>query len=194
MNKDDIKELHFITYIENVPSIMANGILPRNKARNLTLRDISAEGVQERRKNKKIPGTTKSLHDYANLYFDTHNPMLSVRRTENNEICILRIQSSVLDIPGVIVTDKNAARECWFKTVSEGLPLLNKNEIYATFWTDVDPIKAYKHAGIKCAEVLVPDCVGPNYIFGAYVANNLALDKLRAVSQINGIIKSAIFF
>jgi len=195
MNKYDIAELHFITYIENIPSILKKGILSHNISRNINFCDISESGVQERRAKKKIPGTNKNLHDYANLYFDAHNPMLSKRRSQNNKICVLRINNIVLNIDGVIITDKNAARECWFKTVDEGLPLLNKEEIYATFWIDDnDPIKEDKQKGIKCAEVLVPDRVHSDYIFGAYVANSVAFDNLCNLSNINGIIKSELFF
>jgi Pyruvate/2-oxoacid:ferredoxin oxidoreductase gamma subunit len=121
--------------------------------------------------------------------------MLSKRRSQNNKICVLRINNKVLDIDGVIITDQNAARECWFKTVDEGLSLLNKEEIYATFWIDDnDPIKEDKQKGIKCAEVLVPDRVHSDYIFGAYVANSVAFDNLCNLSNINGIIKSELFF
>jgi len=194
MNRCDVAELHFITYIENVPSILKRGILSHNESRNINFHDISESGVQERRAKKKIPGTNKSLHDYANLYFDAHNPMLSARRSKNDEICVLRIKNIVLNIDGVIITDKNAARECWFKTVDEGLPLLNKDEIYATFWTDNNPIKEYKHAGIKCAEVLVPDCVHSDYIIGAYVDNITALNNFCNLSDLGAIIRSELFF
>ena len=70
MIRVDVKDLHFITYISNIPSIQSAGI-----------RDVLA-------------------------------------------------------LQGVIVTDKNAARECWFKPVDEGLPLLNREEIYASFWLE----------------------------------------------------------
>jgi len=195
MNKSEVEELHFITYIKNVPLIMKHGILCHNRSQRLNPKDISEPGVQEHRAKKKIPGTNRKLHDYVNLYFDAHNPMLSARRSKNNEICVLRVRSMVLDIEEVIVTDKNAARECWFKAVDEGLPLLNRDEIYAKFWTNHDDqIKEYRHAGIKCAEVLVPDYVHPDYIFGAYVANKEALNKLCKISTIEGIIKGNLFF
>jgi hypothetical protein len=158
------------------------------------LRDISEGGVQELRRKKKIPGTNKNLHDYTNLYFDAHNPMLSARRSENDEICVLRIKNIVLNIDGVIITDKNAARDCWFKTVEEGLPLLNKGEIYATFWINDNPIKQDRHKAIKCAEVLVPDCVPSDYIIGAYVYNSAALNNLCNLSNLNVIIKKELFF
>lgn len=108
MNCSDIIELYYITHINNVPSIMKRGILSRNKARrdSIDSHDISMESVQGRRSNKKIPGTKKVLHDYANLYFDAHNPMLSKRRSKNNEICVLRVNKSILDLEGIIVTDK----------------------------------------------------------------------------------------
>jgi len=194
MNKCDVAELHFITYIDNIPSILEKGILSHNISRNINFCDISESGVQKRRAKKKIPGTNKSLHDYANLYFDAHNPMLSKRRSQNNKICVLRINNKVLDIDGVIITDQNAARECWFKTVDEGLPLLNKEEIYAPFWICNNPIKQDRHKAIKCAEVLVPDRVHSDYIFGTYVANSVAFDNLCNLSNINGIIKSELFF
>jgi len=194
MNRCDVEELHFITYIENVPSILKRGILSHNISRNINFHDISESGVQELRAKKKIPGTNRSLHDYANLYFDAHNPMLSARRSENDKICVLRIKNIVLNIDGVIITDKNAARECWFKTVDEGLPLLNKDEIYASFWIYDNPIKQDKHKGIKCAEVLFPDCVHPDYIIGAYVADSIAFENLCNLSDINVIIKSELFF
>ena len=194
MNICDVEELHFITYIENVPSILKRGILSHNLSRRTNFRDISESGVQELRAKKKIPGTNRSLHDYANLYFDAHNPMLSARRSENDKICVLRIKNIVLNIDSVIITDKNAARECWFKTVDEGLPLLNKDEIYATFWIYDNLIKQDKHKGIKCAEVLVPDCVHSDYIIGAYVYNSTALNNLCNLSNLDVIIKEKLFF
>ncbi len=170
MNRSDIKELYFIAYIENVPSILQRGIVSRNKAKkeHMKFKDISNPEVQDRRKDKKIPGTPLQLHDYVNLYFDAHNPMLSARRSENDEICVLRVHADVLDPKGAIVTDQNAARECWFKPVDQGLPLLDKNEIYAAFWLDRDdPMNEYRLAGVKCAEVLLPECVESRYIMGA---------------------------
>jgi hypothetical protein len=194
MDRNDVKELHFITYIENVPSILKSGILSHNRSQAISFYDISEGGVQERRAKKKIPGTNKNLHDYANLYFDAHNPMLSARRSENDNICVLRIDKSILDIEGIIITDQNAARECWFKTVAEGLPLLNKEEIYATYWTDNDLIKQDRLKGIKCAEVLVPEIVYSDYIIGAYVASDTARSNLCKKCDIDVIINNKMFF
>lgn len=110
MNRQDIKELYYITAIDNMKSIMEGGILCHRLAERLSHCSIADNNVQDRRKNKRIPGTNKILHDFANLYFDAHNPMLSRLREKNNSICVLRINSDVFDLPGVIVSDRNAAR------------------------------------------------------------------------------------
>lgn len=194
MNINDIHELYFITDISNVASIMSEGIFSHNEVRRVHHRSIAEQGVQERRQNKKIPGTNKHLHDYANLYFDAHNPMLSARRDMNDTICVLRIKSDVLSLDGVIVTDQNASRDCWFKPVSEGLPLLDRDEVFATFWVSSDPFEAYRLKGIKCSEVLVPKCVHCSYIFGVYAANSTALNNFKQVSSLSVEIKGSLFF
>ena len=56
MNRSDISELHFIVSIDNVPSIMTHGILSHNRSQILNHRDISEEGVQNRRSDKRSLG------------------------------------------------------------------------------------------------------------------------------------------
>ncbi len=195
MNLSDIQELYFITDISNLASIMRHGILSHNEARRIHHRSIAEQSVQERRQNKRIPGTNKHLHDYANLYFDAHNPMLSARRHLNDSICVLRINRDVLLIDGVIVTDQNASRDCWFKPVKEGLPLLKHSEIFDVNWKRrEDPMEEYRLKGIKCAEVLVPQCVQPTNIIGAYVTNAAALHAFNQVSSLPVEIKRNLFF
>ncbi len=197
MKKSDITELHFITYIANVPSILQVGIISRNMVvrKNVRFEDVSEQGVQDRRAGKKVPGTSKELHDYANLYFDAHNPMLSARRSENNKICVLRININVLDLKGVIVTDMNAARDCRFMSVDEGLSSLDREKVYMINWKDPNnSINDYRQSGIKCAEILVPERVEPRYIIGAYVANKIALDALSGVTDFDVEIKGSLFF
>ncbi len=81
------------------------------------------------------------------------------------------------------------------KHVAEGLPLLNKEEIYATFWIGKnDQIEQYRLKGVKCAEVLVPDYIDPIFIIGAYVANHVAYSSLCKICDINVIINKEIFF
>ncbi len=195
MNLREIHELYFITDISNVQSIMRYGILSHNEASRIQHCSIAEQGVQERRQNKRIPGTNKHLHDYANVYFDAHNPMLSARRHMNDNICVLRISPDILALDGVIVTDQNASRDCWFKPVSEGLPLLDHSEIFAQFWINrEDFFEEYRLKGIKCAEVLVPTCIDPCHIVGAFVANATASNNYRQISNLPVGINANMFF
>ena len=192
---DDIKELYHITAIANVAAIVKGGIFSHNIVQKDKIKAvrIDEQGVQDRRE-KKIPGTEKMLHDYANLYFDAHNPMLSKRRNLNDSICVLRIEKTVFSVNGVIITDKNASRDCWFKTIKEGLPLLSKIEVLAPYWNDLDLIVRKRLAGIKCAEVLIPEAVSPKYIVGAFVANSTAKAEFEKVSSLPVEINTDIFF
>ena len=182
MNRTDIAELHFIAPIVNVLSILLHGILSHQQAERLAHDSVAMPEVQERRKNKQIPGA-RPLHEYANLYFDAHNPMLSKRRTQNDSICVLRVNCTVLDLPGVIVADRNAASD-WarFFPSGQGVSALDRDRLFARYWIHPDPFDAMSHKSEKCAEVLVPDWVEPRFIMGAYVANQTALT---AFQQLN---------
>ena len=196
MNRSDISELHFIAPIANVPSILEHGILSHRQAGRLAHASVAMQEVQERRKNKQIPGA-RPLHEYTNLYFDAHNPMLCKRQAQNNSICVLRIVPAVLDLPGVIVADRNAA-SAWvkFSTVGEGLRQINWDRVSARYWTHPnDPYKEMSHKSEKCAEVLVPDRVEARFIVGAYAANPAALATFNALNYALPVsINSAMFF
>jgi len=176
MNRTDVTELHYITAIANLPSILRHGILSHTLADQLAHDSVAMAEIQERRRNKQIPGA-RSLHDYANLYFDAHNPMLSKCRGRNAEICVLHIDPAVMDQAGVIITDRNAASD-WvgFFPVAQGLSVISRERVFARYWTHRDdPYDEMSHKSEKCAEVLVPDRVDVQFIAGAYVANQAAL-------------------
>ncbi len=176
MNRADVIELHYITAIANVPSILRHGILSHALAERLAHDSVAMPEIQERRSNKQVPGG-RPLHEYANLYFDAHNPMLSKCRARNSDICVLRIDCAALDMDGVILTDRNAARRAVrFYDVATGLAALDRDRLYAEFWLHRDdPIEEDRHKALKCAEVLVPDCLESRFVIGAYVANQVAL-------------------
>jgi hypothetical protein len=182
MNREDVKELHYITAIANVSSILKHGILSHTRAAALVHESVAMPEIQARRRNRQIPGARR-LHEYANLYFDAHNPMLSKRRDKNNEICVLRISQTVLDRPNVIVTDRNAATDMVrFGNVAEGLARLDHKRLFAQYWTHPDNLYDQdSHKAEKCAEVLVPDRVEQELITGAYVANKTALATFQAL-------------
>jgi hypothetical protein len=196
MNRSDVTELYYITPIENVPSIMKHGILSHNLSSRLSHSTVAMPEMQDKRKNKRIPGAGM-LHDYANLYFDAHNPMLCKRQDLNDSICVLRIEDSVLDLPNVIVADRNAAKDyARFYSAKDGLVALDKDKIYARYWTNArDQYEAWDLKAIKCAEVLILNRVEPKYILGSLVANQTALESLRQFeSKLPIEIKNGIFF
>ncbi|OGL43692.1 MAG: hypothetical protein A2161_21745, partial [Candidatus Schekmanbacteria bacterium RBG_13_48_7] len=84
-----------------------------------------------------------------------------------------------MDLPGIIVTDRNAASNyVRFSEMESGIKALNKTRVFARYWThSMDPFDEMNHKSEKCAEVLVSERVTPNFIKGAYVANQTALEK-----------------
>ena len=182
MNRADVTELHYITAIANVTSILQNGILSHTLAAELRHDSVAMPEIQAIRQNKQIPGARR-LHEYANLYFDAHNAMLSRVRGHNSTICVLDVEPGVLDLPGIIVTDRNAASG-WvsFLPPVEGLEAINRDRLFARSWKHPeDMYDEMSHKSEKCAEVLVPDRVEAAFVVGAYVANQNALKTFQAL-------------
>lgn len=196
MDRIDITELYFIAPVNNIPSIVKHGILSHNLAKSRAHTSVAMPEIQERRENKQIPGAG-CLHDYANLYFDAHNPMLSKCRSRNDEICVLRIDPAVLDLSGVIIADRNAASE-WvrFFSMADGLQYIDRDRVFAQFWIHPeDYIEAIRHKSEKCAEILVPERVKPHFFIGAYVANQAARSRFQELKvDLTVSIKNGIFF
>ena len=195
MKIENISELHYITPIATVPSILIHGILSHKLAAKIPHVNIAMNEIQERRENKKVFGA-KALYHYANLYFDAHNPMLSKLREKNDDLCILRIRREVLLLQNVVLTDRNASStHVRFFQFPNGLEYLKEDEIFAKYWTHNDPFIQTDRKAKKCAKVLVPDKIPPNLIYAAYVCNKVAEQRLNAVGfNLNIEIQSDIFF
>ncbi|MBO0792965.1 MAG: DUF4433 domain-containing protein [Ktedonobacteraceae bacterium] len=172
MRREELDELHYITPIVNVASILSRGILSHLLAAKVPHESVAMQEVQDRRMTKIVPGTGKKLHDYANIYICARNPMLFKRKDAHIELCVLKINTTVLDLDGVIVTDRNAAANiARFRPVATGFALLDREQVFADDWRHPgDELEYYKHRSIKCAEVLVPNRIPPAYIIGAYVS------------------------
>lgn len=99
MTRDEVKELHYITHVDNVASIMRHGILPHNRAKGLPHKSVALEEVQQRRR-KQVPNA-RLLHDYVNLYFNARNPMMFrvVRGglAKPGELVVFRVSPGVLN-------------------------------------------------------------------------------------------------
>ncbi len=170
MRRSELTELHYIVPIANVPSIMEHGILCKNRAKHLRSESVAMEEIQEIRTNKVVPGG-RPLHDYANLYFHARNPMLRKRAVRHAQLCVLRVSTEILGLPGVVITDGNSASGYTaFRESPAGLAIVDRDLVFAEYWTDANQIVEWQKKSAKCAEVLVPERVPARFIDGAYVS------------------------
>ena len=185
MRREDLAELHYITPIANVPSILQEGILSHELSEGIPHHSVADPEVQERRASRVLPGPGKRmLHQFANLYFHAQNPMMWVRRSKHLELCVLRVSTDVLDLPGVVIADQNAATSfVSFGPVTKALASIDYELVFAESWTHPeDQVEDRRHKAIKCAEVLVPDRVAPDYVLGAYVSGATSRARLAKVA------------
>jgi hypothetical protein len=195
VDRSDLSELHYIAAISNVPSIMARGILSFRQTMAIRHVSVAMLEVQRIRAKRAIPGG-RPLHDYVNLYLGARNPMLYRRRDRHAELCVLRVSTEVLDLPGVVIADGNAASKYTaFWPSPLGLGKIDSSLVFAEYWTDADQIAGWHKKRVKCAEVLVPDSVDPRFVFGAYVSCDDAQRSLQAgKSHLSVTIDTHLFF
>jgi hypothetical protein len=137
--------------------------------------------IQDRRAKVVVPGGRR-LHEYVNLYVCARNPMLYKRQGQHAELCILRISLDVLDLPGVVVTDANASSPyVRFAAAPDGLRIVDQELTFAEYWTDSDRIQYYRKKSAKCAEILIPDRLDPQFLVGAYVSCEESLVRLNSM-------------
>ncbi len=170
MNRSDVSELHYIVRISNLPSILQHGILSHDRAERLKHDSIAMPEIQDIRTRKVVPGS-RPLHEYVNLYFHARNPMLFKRKDQHRDLCILCVNHEVLDLFGVIIADGNAASTyTGFWPSPDGLQYVERDLVFAQYWTDEDIFLSWHKKRVRCAEVLVPDRVAPELISSAYVS------------------------
>ena len=167
-----------IQAIDNISSIMQRGLLSNVGASEIKHTSIAMQEVQDRRDAVIIPNGMP-LHKYANVYFDPKNPMLYKRKGENENICILKIDRSILDIEGAIVSDRNASSTyASFYSPEDGLNEIDFKLVFSANWLDEDQYAYFRKKSIKCAEVLIPFCIPYDYVVSAAVYSERAKEKL----------------
>lgn len=171
-------ELHCIMPLDNIPSVLEHGILSYERAAKLKHLSVAMQPVQDRRDQKQVPGGLK-LHQYANLYFHARNPMLFKRKDEAPNLCVLSVSTKVLELPGTVISDQNAASDYVRFLHPSQLNLLAFDDIYAMDWRHPgDRIAYWRHKARKCAEVLVAHRIDPQFLIGARVLNSVAALRL----------------
>lgn len=170
MTYDDLPELHYITPIGNLPSILERGILSHSRVEEIDHESVAASEIQERRAGKRVP-EGRPLHEYVNLYFHARNPMMYKRRGQHEDLCVLSVHRRVLRMEGTVISDKNASSDyARFGQGADDLDILDAEWVYARDWTHHDQLTQWRYKSIKCAEVLVPDRVPTAHVQGIYVS------------------------
>ena len=178
LKRSELEELHYITPLGNIPSILKNGIVCHLIASKFSPESVAMQEIQAIRAHKDVPGGL-ALHQYANLYFCARNPMMRKRSALHSGLCVLKISPDVLDLADVVVADGNAASKYTaFWPVSTGLSKIDYEMVFAEWWTDFDRIIQWRKTNAKCAEVLIPNRVAADYIKGAYVSNKTSQQQL----------------
>ena len=199
MERADLTELHYICHVDNVPSILANGILSHRRAQRHQPTPIANEDVQALRAGKTVP-RGQPLHDYVNLYLNARNPML-YRVTDGgqnvDDLCVLSVSPQVLDLDDVVLADGNAASGATaFRPAPQGLSAIKQKRVFAQYWTHrSDPVAEAEHKRVMCAEILVPSSVEAAMITGVYVASDeIAASIPSNVANVRAITKEYLFF
>jgi hypothetical protein len=176
MERSRLSELHYIAPFANIPSILTTGIRCHTDMQGFPHESVANEEVQRRRAATKLPNG-RPLHRYVNLYIHARNVMLYVLEPAFDRLAVLRIDPAVLDIPDVVISDRNAASgSARFRPMAEGVARLKDDEVFADWWNQSLEAKQK-----RCAEVLVPVPVLPQHVLGAYVMGDMQKRELEAM-------------
>lgn len=184
MQSPSIRGFYYITHIDNLPSIVAQGILSheRVEAERVEYTPIFDSDIVNMRRDK-FTADGKSLWHYANLFFQPRNPMLYriVKNRGRRNLAVFSIANTVLQEQGVFITDGIAlSSSTRLYRVSEGLQIFQaKQEILQSrswiSWMYSDELRRE-----LMAECLVPNQVNPVHIRKFIVSDRGVADSLRA--------------
>lgn len=179
MDRENLTELHYITHIDNLPSIFKNGLVCNTRSVKLQHVSIALPNIQDLRSKVKIPNGLR-LHEYVNLYLHARNPMMYVRKDMHHDLAVLRISTEILDTTGAIVTDGNASSQYTaFYPSPAGLQYIDSDKVFAEYWSSDDQIQHWNNKRLRCAELLIPYHLPSEFIFGAYTSGSEAADRVR---------------
>lgn len=176
---------HF-THIENLESILKNGLLSMNKKDQLgiTHTDISSETIQHRRSimNVTCPPNGK-VHDYVPFYFTSTNPMLLgiLNRKNIDQPLVIYFAVSIekLTESNVIFTDAsaNTNERPNFYYNPKDLDKLDWDAIDSRKWGSSDDNERHR----RMSEVLIYDVVPFDWIEAIIVYNKFAKKEVKKI-------------
>jgi len=176
-----LDHLGYITPVANLTSILRLGILSHNRARALPHHTYSDQQIQQRRDSRKVDG--RSLHDFTNLFINPRNAMLYrvIDERRVDDVAVVLVDApAVFALPGVVVTERNAAAQQRLVTHrgSAGLANLDPAAVTEESWF-VDGEADPDLKQLMMAEVLVPDLVPPQLISEVVVAHPNIAHRVR---------------
>ncbi len=175
-----IAGLFYITHIENVKSILSNGIFSHESIvdQKIPYTPIYNEQIVTNRKSILAPNGT-NLWGFANLYFQPRNPMLYrvLHEKQPGELAIITIKSIILEKPDIYFSNGNAAHST--SDIFHAVELKKKmrritlDTVEVEWWNDMNGSKRK-----IMAECLVPKMVNPDLIQAIYVGNRKAKERI----------------
>jgi len=172
-----VRQLFYITHIDNLPSILKYGILSHQRivSEGIKYARIYDEDIVENRRGITTPDG-RNLWSFANLYFQPRNPMLFRVRFEVSyeDICVLGVEQSILNRKDIYVSDGNAAslNSKIYPPSPSAIKVIVK-QVDKVWWTEIDGKRKIM------AECLVPEEVPPEHIKSVYVANHQVVEKVK---------------
>lgn len=202
---EDIKELYVVTPIQNVAGILANDLLCHHLAADIDHKEISNPDVQKIREEKVITlesdkahvsqDVLKVLWDYVCMFIQPYNAM--VFTTRSDDICIMRLDPSIMEEPGVLITDRNASchnakffQPHQWSLCDENAAYIYEKHSYSTVNTDL-------RKSVRQAEVLCPTRVKAHYIKGFFVKHQNDANRIQGIignKPLDIMVNSNIFF
>lgn len=190
----NISYFYHMTHKKNIFNIFKYGLLSHNYAhsKGIVKVDISDHDVNDRR-TRKDPFYNKSLHDYVPFYINPKNPMLYVRKNEQDDILLIGVKPMKLLNRSFLITDGNAASDYTnFSDSATFLASLDWQVLKADYWNSFQDGKRK-----RCAEVLIPTSVPLTDIGEIVSNNNYSLGYARKAGEgynINFVVRKEFYF
>jgi O-acetyl-ADP-ribose deacetylase (regulator of RNase III) len=177
--KRDFRELYYITHVDNLKSIVANGIFSHSmiERNHVQYTPIYNKQIVANRKDKKTPDG-HSLWEFANLYFQARNPMMFKVLVENplQKIAVVAVKKSIIE-RAAYFTDGNAAS---LETEIHPIDRFRKYEQSILKQVDTDWWNTFDGSKRRImAEILVPDVVPTEYIDSVFVGRSEMVPTFR---------------
>ena len=193
----EINNLYYICHINNLASILKQGLLSHNAVQKIHPKTIYNKSIISHRKSIK-PNENQTLWDFANLYFNARNAMLYrvIHEQTIENIAIIQFKKSVLNHAkkhNSYISIGNASHsESKFTDITTGLKQLKKIWKYwhQQYWNEFDSSKR-----LMMSELLIEKNIPAEYIDSIYVASEAIGKQVKKMTNFDNIVtESDLFF